>query len=177
MTATDGESLPEFILARIAEVELMAHDATGRYAAEGVETGDHWRWESEADDRPIDLGATVRFADVDYADYEGSAGLRSEEEYTTNVCPLPAFALSGVEELRIGPARHIAYWDPARVLAECEAKRRIVELHVVEPLPPPSKSASCVQCWGAVWPCPTLRLLASPHRDHPDYRPEWAPEQ
>lgn len=28
---------------------------------------------------------------------------------------------------------HIARWDPARVLAECEAKRRIIELHTSPP--------------------------------------------
>jgi hypothetical protein len=25
------------------------------------------------------------------------------------------------------------------------------------------------------WPCQTLRLLALPYADHPDYRPEWKP--
>ena len=43
-----------------------------------------------------------------------------------------------------------------RALAECEAKRRIVEVH------------------GHRCPCATLRALAQPYRDHPDFDPEWA---
>jgi hypothetical protein len=47
---------------------------------------------------------------------------------------------------------------PARVLAECEAKRRIVELHRQS------------------WPVSLkiLRILAVVYADHPDYRDEWA---
>ncbi len=54
--------------------------------------------------------------------------------------------------------------DPDRVLAECEAKRRIVEE------------------WGRVERLGTngfgpgvLRHLASVYADHPDYREEWRP--
>lgn len=79
---------------------------------------------------------------------------------------------------------HIARHDPERVLAECEAKRLIVARHRGE--------YSCETCadeeemcedsegyatWyrSSVWaPCPTLRLLALPYADHPDYQQEWA---
>jgi len=48
---------------------------------------------------------------------------------------------------------HFARWDPARVLAECDAKRRIV-----------------TECgWVTV-----MQLLALPYADHPDFRDEWA---
>ena len=69
-------------------------------------------------------------------------------------------------------------WDHARVLAECAAKRRIVELH--EP-----NGETCSVCalqdgskygdgWGAEdWPCTTLRALALPYADHPEFREEW----
>jgi hypothetical protein len=51
-------------------------------------------------------------------------------------------------------APHIARWDPARVLAECDAKRRIV-----------------TECgWVTV-----MALLALPYADHEDYRQEWKP--
>jgi len=67
---------------------------------------------------------------------------------------------------------------PARVLAECEAKRRIVERHggtnwgaaPGDPYP-----MMCDECQDALWPCPTLRLLALPYADHPDYDEEWRP--
>lgn len=64
-------------------------------------------------------------------------------------------------------ARHIAHNDPGRVLADVDAKRRII--------------GTC-QYWlhdneHGVDPCAaeTLRLLALPYADHPDYREEWRP--
>ena len=60
--------------------------------------------------------------------------------------------------------QHIARWDPARVLAECEAKRRIVEQ-----LAPIAEETWDVDL-GRV-----LKLLALPYADHPDYRQEWRP--
>ena len=69
-----------------------------------------------------------------------------------------------------GAARHIARHDPARVLAECEANRRIVALHgEVDP---------CDAHDGATFEtvdCETLQVLALPYADHPDYRQEWKP--
>jgi hypothetical protein len=65
-------------------------------------------------------------------------------------------------------------YDPARVLAECEAKRRILDLH--------RSGEVCDPCsgWLGTDPaadCPTLRLLALPYADHPDYRAaEWKAE-
>lgn len=75
---------------------------------------------------------------------------------------------------------HIARWDPARVLAEVAAKRAILKLH------PPATQPSglyCATCgdWpqpgdeqGVItWPCGTLKLLAQPYSDHPDFDPAW----
>lgn len=80
-------------------------------------------------------------------------------------------------------AQHITRWDPARVLAEVEAKRAILAGH------PPIECSNvrcpvglhCGTCEyddpsGNHWPCPTARALALPYRDRPGYRPEWAPE-
>ena len=62
-----------------------------------------------------------------------------------------------------------------RVLAECEAKRRIVTEHphlMYMTLPP--RVTGCDRCrvekdqW-----CLTLRLLALPYVDHPEFREEW----
>lgn len=69
----------------------------------------------------------------------------------------------------------ILFNDPARVLADVEAKRRIVGLH-------PSYGGygeRCATCQseddlaGDPWPCPTLRALASVYADHPEFREEW----
>ncbi|MFJ9448175.1 DUF6221 family protein [Kitasatospora sp. NPDC101235] len=69
-------------------------------------------------------------------------------------------------------ALHIVRHDPPRVLAEVAAKRRILDQHRgLESMTGPNCSTCCIESW----PCPTLRLLALPYANHPDYRPEWAP--
>lgn len=68
--------------------------------------------------------------------------------------------------------------SPHRVLAECESKRRIVELHTGDKyyVYEDTKYA-CETCGDGTikWPCDTLRLLALPYADHIDYREEWKP--
>lgn len=63
--------------------------------------------------------------------------------------------------------------NPARVLAEVEAKRRIADEHG------PNEYGLCDVCVlnddARRAPCPTLRLLALPYASHPDYRQEWRP--
>ena len=80
-------------------------------------------------------------------------------------------------------------WRPARVLAECEAKRRIVEQYefhrdqVVAYRNPRWKDAmneDDKQRWRQAEARHRVaedfaRLLALPYADHPDYRDEWRP--
>lgn len=62
---------------------------------------------------------------------------------------------------------------PSAVLADIAAKRAIMEEH-------PDGDGYCGQgdysgtvgC-GWLWPCITLRLLAQPYAEHPDYGPAW----
>jgi hypothetical protein len=72
----------------------------------------------------------------------------------------------------------IARHDPARVLAEVDAKRQMLELHHSIELPTEMLDA-CAECevTGVYpeYPCRTLRLLALPYAEHPDYREEWRP--
>jgi hypothetical protein len=67
-------------------------------------------------------------------------------------------------------AEHIARWDPARVLAEVDAKRRILD------------HADVSRERGKIGPSPgdgawflTVRLLALPYADRPGFRDEWRP--
>lgn len=68
-----------------------------------------------------------------------------------------------------------------RVLAEIDAKRRIMECH--EPWVAGNGDTVCGRCGrehidgrpGGHFPCQTLRLLALPYAAHPDYQSEWAP--
>lgn len=73
----------------------------------------------------------------------------------------------------------------ARWLAECAAKREIIELHAE--YAPMGGAGVCERCdldgrGGAVfaplpgvayYPCRTLRALAQPHAAHPDFDPAW----
>lgn len=65
---------------------------------------------------------------------------------------------------------HIARWNPPRVLAECEAKRRIIQIA--------EQGCECQASATAVgnpfWDIATLHALAMPYADHPDYQQEWA---
>lgn len=66
----------------------------------------------------------------------------------------------------------------ARVLAECEAKRQVTLLHHLCYADATdetwARNGRCDECNGH-FPCRTLRALALPYADHPDYRPEWKP--
>ncbi|MFD8805596.1 DUF6221 family protein [Streptomyces sp. NPDC059597] len=69
-------------------------------------------------------------------------------------------------------APHVAAHDPARVLREIDAKRRILAEHWLN-------GWVCDTCdngeVGQTFPCATLRLLALPYADRPGYREEWRP--
>jgi len=67
---------------------------------------------------------------------------------------------------------HIALHDPARVLRQVEAGRKILAEHV--PVRHQGR-LMCATCLAACtfWPCPTLLALAAVHRDHPDWREDW----
>jgi hypothetical protein len=74
------------------------------------------------------------------------------------------------EEIDAEDGVHIARWDPARVLAECKAKRRIVTRYVraraLVGKHPHAATADAALLH-------VLTELALPYADHPDYRPEW----
>lgn len=117
-----------------------------------------------------------RFAD-DEADAEEAAGIDGGSEYgdrewcpdwlhggirhLVRNCDIECLTHEDSVHLCGRPHRyagkHVARHDPARVLAECRAKRRLVEE------------------LGAFRRGAALRLLAMPYADHPDYRQEWKP--
>jgi hypothetical protein len=73
-------------------------------------------------------------------------------------------------------AQYIARHDPARVLADVDAKRQIIEEHT------DLDGAICPTCTEQdtyrtpqAEPCRTLRLLALPYAGHPAYREGWRP--
>jgi hypothetical protein len=68
-------------------------------------------------------------------------------------------------------------FDARRVLAECDAKRRITEQHgnVVPGDTATERKLNFCDDDLHQAPCPTLRLLALPYADHPDYEEAWKP--
>lgn len=64
-------------------------------------------------------------------------------------------------------------WSPTlakEILADVEAKRRVLEIHGSGSDPCDAHDASM-----RTIPCDTLFLLALPYSDHRDYRDEWKP--
>jgi hypothetical protein len=68
-------------------------------------------------------------------------------------------------EERSAETEHITRWDPARVVAECEAKRQIVA-------GPHGDADSPYASWETDY---AMRFLAAVYADHPDYQQEWKP--
>jgi hypothetical protein len=84
-----------------------------------------------------------------------------------------------------GPwGEHCAQQNPTRSLAECAAKRAIIDEHeVIHKIYLKDYCSTCAD-WensevgegppGIEWPCPTLTTMAAVYADHPDYQQEWA---
>lgn len=61
-----------------------------------------------------------------------------------------------------------AHGATGRAARECEAKRKIVEMHDLD-------GVHCVMChWEDECGCPTIRALVAVYADHRDHRAEWA---
>ncbi|MET8628863.1 DUF6221 family protein [Kitasatospora sp. NPDC004669] len=76
-------------------------------------------------------------------------------------------------------AAHIARHDPARVLREVAAKRRVLRRHTLSPASgdpdlPWDNRYDC-QYDGDDWPCTDVLDLLLPYADHPDFRTGWIP--
>ena len=151
-------TITEFLLARIAEDEKVAPAAIGL----------HWHAQG---------GPELR------TDPSGSAG--SVEPYWFQIAEgghddgPSGYREDGYWE-RMRSFWHIGRHDPARVLAECKAKRAIVAEwdKVCESANRANATGDTDEAWTfeqraeGFWV--TLLALASVYADHPDYDPAWA---
>ena len=151
-------TLTEFLLARIAEDEAVARAADVP----------HWR----PGDGNVSEGGLYGLEGDGSDDQKGWAIAWFELGETNPPRADGRPGISGANWQRHAHENsvHAARHDPARVLAECEAKRQIVELHSAEPGFPDFCGHDLREL-----PCSTLRLLALPYADHQDYMPEWKP--
>jgi hypothetical protein len=143
-------TLPEFLLACIAEDE----------AAAGAATAGPWRWvDPRWGQHPI---GRVKWALV---------GDRDQ-------MILPSH--SGDMWPSASDADHITRWDPARVLADCEGKQQIVRMHRgIHVCPYDSGGYTDFTDDDDEHPgyrlCPTLIALALLYADRSGWREEWRP--
>lgn len=111
------------------------------------------------------------------AHYEGQHWLTEEE----GVYRWPDDELVHMAD-RTRDARHIARWDPARVLAECEAKRRLIAFAydadaIIDGERGCCHSGEAIQAGQCPYMRPDdnegVRILAAVYASHPDYDPSW----
>ena len=130
---------------------------------------------------------TFLLARIEEDEAVARAAIEPKEMHPYGDVRIPAMAVSewpdAVRGYLGGPwGEHAANTNPTRVLAECAAKRAIVEMHRRDPDVQRMIYGDiypCTECGDAddspmEWPCPTMRILAAVYADHPDYQPEWA---
>jgi hypothetical protein len=187
-------SITEFLLARIAEDEAAARAASG-----WTVQGEIGAWS------PVPGGDEWAVDDGDF-EVEVLVALRPDLERPPRVLEGLWGAIACWEDLDpegrryvVPMAVHIAQHDPARVLAECEAKRAIIKQYeewpvLVERSPHISSDADDLQsmtfritsqiAWvtereyvkrfGVEPPTtPMIRSLAAVYKKHPGYKKEW----
>jgi hypothetical protein len=144
--------LSEFLLARIGEDEAAAREAVPSVTSWSV------GYERSADRRSVTAHLILPNDSID-----AGTGIATDEVARTRW---------------MTTAVHIARHDPARVLAECEAKRRIVAHYLgsrdalaklTDPLRRLIGEAINESHADA------LKPLALPYADHPDYDESWRP--
>lgn len=147
--------LAGFLLARIAEDEALAREATpGRWTHNPRK-----EWFTDPD--------KLRAA------HAGIQQSGAEEFVGADGVGVAATGPSGNRQSMID-ADHIARYDPARVLAECEAKRRIVVAARRYDLDPEGvRAAMSDGDEGPYVADLALKALTPPYADHPDYHEEW----
>jgi hypothetical protein len=137
--------------------------------ARAAETGRRWEALSRSD-----YGPQVRVGDGDIDD--PGPEWRRDVNHPMWHCDDELDGCPDVARGWIAEAEHIARHDPARVLAEVAAKRRIVQLHGETMLPHVGGGGMCRECESASYPCSTVQHLAAVYADRDGYREEWRPQ-
>lgn len=140
--------IKEFLLERIAEDEAVAKTA--------AKWGGKWRVYRNFEDSKIIDG-----------DIDGIIVDKPFEESWQRTC-ITHDAEGIMPSVDEDAAPHIARFDPARILAECSAKRGLLEGHA-------DGSHICVDNYmTADNECYHMLYLAAPYSSHPDYDLDWA---
>jgi hypothetical protein len=147
---TGMDDLVTWLRAQLDEDERVARDASA---------GGRWRY-SDGDS----VGAWTL-----YDEHWAIAGLTTYDTESYNYAErMPAVRSPGYVNADANGA-HIARWDPARVLAEVDAKRRILDwlILIEQHLRENDIYDMDIE--------PQLKALALPYADQPGYLEEWRP--
>ncbi len=156
------KDLIAFLRARFDEDEAWARGASRvyPYADEGSappDGGVHWTWVVGENWDPVKPDPALNEFVAEPGD---SCNLVTVEEWPSRGRPMPMFYANSIVEMDASAAGHIVRHDPARVLADVAAKRRILaELE--------GPFGLDLEALNAV-----VRHLATAYADHPDYR-DW----
>lgn len=175
--------LVAFVEARLQEDELWAKAASAARDPEDgtVEGGIHWTWAAGDQWDPVEPDPLEPYMGGYEGQWSQPVVLRSVEEWQLswggpgNTLPLK---IAESEELRTADGAHIARHDPARVLRDVEAARKVIELFEYaeaawfadrdKPNPP------TVHLGGWTIAKAALMALAGSWSEHPDYSTDWA---
>jgi hypothetical protein len=167
-------TLVEFLTARLDEDEQWALSASAPYQyAVGnppvPDGGVHWTWVVGENWTPVTPDpVTDEFLSIGD---DWSCNLATVEQWqSVNGKWMMRRTYAGtIQEMDPSAAGHIARHDPARVLREVEAKRRIItneQDRVLEEGPLPERMRDGIET-------DVMALLALPYADHPDYQEAW----
>ncbi len=170
---SDATEITAFIEAQYAADEAAALTASGGTVIGGIghwtpsPGGDEWEaYESAAGDE--ELLVALRPGLPRPPDVMGGmwGAVVSRNADGDGWSPMPAF-------------EHMARWDPARVLAEIEAKRAILREHASSEGDNPvcgrcAFHRAAARCRPVPFPCLTVRLLAAPYAGRPGWHGAWA---
>jgi hypothetical protein len=162
----------DFLTARWDEEELWAAEASRNRHNERVATGVHWQWVNPDSDAPVTIDPTA----AEHIAQGGTASLRSVEEFPVrSIGDLPVFAINEAVEIGSAAAAHIVRHDPAHVLADIAAKRRILYLATQLPkLYARTPWADSFDNNRVAWE-EVLKQLAAVYEQHPEYKETWRP--
>lgn len=169
--------LREFIEQRITEDELWAKAASAPASIYVDErpvppAGTHWTWAVGENWTPYRVDPLEEYVGEGAGEY--SSTLVTVEQWPWRHGPAGRTSPNKVlatEEVASGVGGHIVRHDPARVLRDVEAKRRLLAF---------ADRLDSIRLDNDAWWMPHStdieELLALPYSDHPDYNPSWSPE-
>lgn len=171
----------EFLEQRLTEDELWAKAASAPASYRADErpvppAGTHWTWAVGENWTPYRVDPLEEYVGEGAGEY--SSSLVTVEQWPWRSGPAGRTSPNKVlatEEVASGVGGHIVRHDPARVLRDVEAKRRILAAYVDDDRVRFGAFESCSDSCPATVLDEVLKLLALPYGQHPDYQSGWAP--